>query len=86
MLDLLFLVFLSPLLGFLSLALLRDRVSENAAAVIGVGSVGLSAGLTLLIGWQFYALPAGSSHTQVLWTWMSVGGLSPDCSLDLDQL
>ena len=86
MLDLLFLVFLSPLLGFLSLALLRDRVSENAAAVIGVGSVGLSAGLTLLIGWQFYALPAGSSHTQVLWTWMSVGGFAPDFALHLDQL
>ena len=86
MLDLLFLVFLSPLLGFLSLALLRNRVSENAAAVIGVGSIGLSALLTLLIGWTFYAQPAGFSHTQLLWTWMRVDGFAPDFALHLDQL
>jgi NADH-quinone oxidoreductase subunit L len=86
MLDLLFLVFLSPLLGFLTLALLRDRVSENAAAVIGVGSIGISALLTLLIGWSFYAQPAGFAHTQLLWTWMSAGDFAPNFALRLDQL
>ena len=86
MLDLLFLVFLAPLLGFLTLALARDRVSENLAAGIGVGSVGLAAALTALLGWQFYQLPAGAAHTQLLWTWMDVGGFAPQFALRLDQL
>lgn len=84
--HLLFLVFLLPLLGFLTLALGRSRVSENAAAVIGVGSIGLSALLTAFIGWQFYQLPAGESYTQVLWTWMNVDGFAPRFALRLDQL
>ncbi|HEX4896130.1 MAG TPA: NADH-quinone oxidoreductase subunit L [Solimonas sp.] len=84
--NLLFLVFLLPLLGFVTLALARNRISENAAAVIGVGSVGGSALLTAIIGWQFYNLPAGESYTQVLWTWMSVDGFAPRFALRLDQL
>ncbi|WP_028008114.1 NADH-quinone oxidoreductase subunit L [Solimonas flava] len=84
--HLLFLVFLLPLLGFLTLALGRSRISENAAAVIGVGSIGLSALLTAFIGWQFYQLPAGEAYTQVLWTWMSVDGFAPRFALRLDQL
>src|SRR3546814_3461052 len=38
LMNLLFLVFTFPLLGFLTLALSRTRISENAAAAIGVGS------------------------------------------------
>src|SRR3546814_14523563 len=60
----LFLVFTFPLLGFLTLALSRTRISENAAAAIGVGSIGLSALLTAIIGWQFYQLPGGESYPQ----------------------
>ncbi|MGH8443861.1 MAG: NADH-quinone oxidoreductase subunit L [Solimonas sp.] len=86
MLDLLFLVFTFPLLGFITLALGRKHFSENAAAVVGVGSVGLSALLTAVIGWQFYQLPAGESFTQLLWTWMNVDGFTPRFALRLDQL
>jgi NADH-quinone oxidoreductase subunit L len=83
----LFLVFLFPLLGFLSLALLRHRVSENGAAAIGVGSIGLSALTALWIGIQFYALPSDAqSYTQELWTWMRVGEFAPTFALRLDQL
>ena len=41
--NLLYLTFIFPLVGFLLLATLRTRLSENTAAVIGVGSMGLSA-------------------------------------------
>lgn len=34
------LTFMLPLIGFLILATMRDRLSENAAAVVGVGSMG----------------------------------------------
>ncbi|WP_028081689.1 NADH-quinone oxidoreductase subunit L [Solimonas soli] len=84
--HLLFLVFLFPLLGFVTLAIGRRHFSENAAAVVGVGSIGLSALLTAFIGLQFYQLPAGASYTQLLWTWMSVDGFAPNFALRLDQL
>ncbi|HET8882502.1 MAG TPA: NADH-quinone oxidoreductase subunit L [Solimonas sp.] len=84
--NLLFLVFTFPLLGFLTLALGRTRISENAAAVIGVGTVGASALLTAIIGWQFYQLPTGASYTQLMWTWMDVDGFAPRFALRLDQL
>ena len=44
--NVLFLTLLFPLIGWFILAFSRGRLSEGAAAVIGVGSVGLSA-LTL---------------------------------------
>src|SRR3546814_11089090 len=84
--NLLFLVVTFPLLGFLTLALSRTRISENAAAAIGVGSIGLSALLTAIIGWQFYQLPGGESYTQVLWTWMNVDGFALSFELHLDPL
>ncbi|SEQ91744.1 NADH-quinone oxidoreductase subunit L [Solimonas aquatica] len=84
--HLLFLVFLLPLLGFVTLALGRTRISENGGAVIGVGSVGLAAAITGFIATQFYQLPAGESYTQVLWTWMNVDGFVPRFALRLDQL
>ncbi|MCK9192469.1 MAG: NADH-quinone oxidoreductase subunit L, partial [Nevskia sp.] len=87
MFDLLFLVFLSPLIGFVILAFGRDKISENLAAVIGVGSVGISAVLTALIDIQFLNNPpAGGAYTQLLWTWIDVGQFTPKFSLRLDGL
>ena len=85
--DFLFLTFLAPLIGFLILAFARGRISENAAAVVGVGSVGISALTTLIAGWQFLHLPAeGGAYTQVLWQWMTVGDFAPRFALRLDAL
>ncbi len=87
MFDLLYLIFLLPLLGFVTLAISRDRISENLAAVIGVGTIGGSALLSALIGWEFYTNPPdGGSYTQLLWTWMSVDGFAPTFALRVDQL
>jgi len=43
--NLLYLTFIFPLVGFLLLATLRTRLSENTAAVIGVGLA------VLLVAW-----------------------------------
>ena len=87
MLNYLPLVFVAPLLGFLVLAFSRGRISENFAAVVGVGSIGVSALTTLTVGYDFLAhLPAAGSHVQLLWTWMSVGNLDVRFSLKLDAL
>jgi NADH-quinone oxidoreductase subunit L len=83
--NLLFLTCLFPLLGFLALAFSRGRWSENLSALIGVGSIGLSALVSAWIIWQFnVAPPPGGAYTQVLWQWLSVDGFEPNFALYLD--
>ena len=55
--NLLFLTFVFPLIGFLLLSFSRGRISENLAALIGVGSIGLSAIVTAYVIWQFNVAP-----------------------------
>ncbi len=88
MLPLLWLVPAFPLAGFLVLTLLGGRrLPHGATTLIGVGSVGLSALLTLLLGAEFLiAPPANSAFVQTLWTWMSVGNLNLAVSFRLDSL
>ena len=87
MLDLLWLVPALPAAGFLVLALGGQQLPRHVAAVVGVGSVGLSAAITLLIGWTFLSSPpAGHAFTQHLWTWMATGGFRADFALHLDPL
>ncbi|HEY6609797.1 MAG TPA: NADH-quinone oxidoreductase subunit L [Pseudomonas sp.] len=85
--NLLFLTCLFPLLGWLLLAFSRGRLSENLAALIGVGSVGLSALTAAWVIWQFnVAPPPGGVYTQLLWQWMNVAGFAPNFTLYLDGL
>ncbi|MDG9780162.1 NADH-quinone oxidoreductase subunit L [Metapseudomonas otitidis] len=85
--NLLFLTFLFPLLGWFILSFSRGRLSENASAVIGVGSVGLSALTAAWVIWQFHVSPPeGGVYTQVLWQWMSVNNFAPSFTLYLDGL
>jgi len=87
MFNLLFLVFLAPFLGFVTLTFGRSRLSENAAAAIGMGAVGVSALTTLALGIEFFVHPpAGGAFTQPLWEWLDVGGFAPDFALRLDGL
>ncbi|WP_043311285.1 NADH-quinone oxidoreductase subunit L [Pseudomonas sp. ML96] len=85
--NLLFLTLLFPLLGWFLLAFSRGRLSENTAAVIGVGSVGLAALSAAWVVFQFLGnTPAGGVYTQTLWQWMNVEGLAPSFTLHLDGL
>ena len=83
----LFLTFAFPLAGFVLLAFSRGRFSENFSALIGVGSMGLSAATTALIARDFFAHPPeGGVYTQVLWTWMKIDNFAPRFALHLDGL
>ena len=85
--NLLFLTCLFPLLGFVLLAFSRGRWSENLSALIGVGSIGLSALVTAWVIWQFnVAPPQDGAYSQVLWQWLAVEGFTPSFTLYLDGL
>ncbi|QAX81780.1 NADH-quinone oxidoreductase subunit L [Candidatus Pseudomonas adelgestsugas] len=82
-----FLTFIFPLIGFLLLSFSRGRWSENISALIGVGSISLSALVATYVIWKFNVMPpAGGHYTIVLWQWMSVAGFKPDFTLYLDGL
>jgi NADH-quinone oxidoreductase subunit L len=77
LLSLLPLTFLFPLLGFVLLAFSRGRWSENLSAIIGVGSMALSALTTAVVTFTFLAQSSeAGSYSQVLWTWMQVGNFA----------
>jgi len=85
--DLLFLIPALPFAGFLILALVGRRLPKIGSAVIGVGTVGLSAVLTILIGINFImSPPQGHALTQTLWTWMQFDGYAASVSFVLDPL
>jgi NADH-quinone oxidoreductase subunit L len=81
------LICFAPLLAFVVLTFARERMPENLAAVIGVGSVGLSALLTTIVGYNFLVHPVpGGVYVESLWTWMQVGSFAPTFALKLDAL
>jgi NADH-quinone oxidoreductase subunit L len=85
--SLLWLVPALPAAGFLVLVFAGRRLSHRGVAVVGVGSVGLAALVTLLIALAFWnSPPAGDAYRQVLWTWFSVGSFHPQIALYLDAL
>jgi len=76
-----------PLASATFLILFGARLSRRVVAALGVGSIGLSALVTVLIAFSFVtAPPAGHAYTQILWTWISVGGFQPQIGFYLDAL
>jgi len=87
MLTLIWLIPALPFAGCVLLALAGSRLSRRATAAMGVGSVSLSALVSLLIMGQFLLRPpAGGAVTQTLWTWLRVGTLAPGMAFRLDPL
>jgi NADH-quinone oxidoreductase subunit L len=76
-----------PLIGFLILSLTGFRLQRTLNAVVGAGSVGISALIVLILGIQFLSSPPGSGMLSVrLWSWISAGEFAADVSLKLDSL
>jgi len=87
MLDWLWLIPTFPLAGFLILTLTAGRLPKPVVFIVAVGSVGLSALLSALLGYEFLGSPPESHfYRQILWRWISVGDLTPNIALYLDGL
>jgi NADH-quinone oxidoreductase subunit L len=86
-LSLLWLIPVLPLGSALVLALVGSRLSRKAATAVGVGSIGLSALVTIMVAVSFLsAPPSGTSYTQILWTWIDIAGFQPQIGFYLDAL
>lgn len=87
MLRLLWLVPILPFVSFLVLALLGPRLTRRTIAIIGVGSVGLSALFALLVGLDFLiSPPEDHAYSQTLWRWISIASFTPEITFRLDAL
>jgi NADH-quinone oxidoreductase subunit L len=76
-----------PLLGFLALALFGSRMPRKLVALMGSGSVGISALLTIIICMLFLiTAPAGGNLNVSLGNWISTEDLVASFGLRLDQL
>jgi NADH-quinone oxidoreductase subunit L len=83
--ELLWLIPTFPFLGALVLIIFGRQLSRSVVPVVGAGSVGLSALLTILVGIDFKSSSL-ASYRQVLWHWVEVGNFKSDCALNLDAL
>ena len=83
--DLLWLIPTLPFVGSLILIVAGGKLSKRLIPVIGSGSVGISALITLSIGFNFLTAKT-SVIDQVLWNWISVAGFTPNIAFHLDSL
>lgn len=87
MFDLLWLVPALPILGFLTLVLAGSRLSRGIQSVVGVGSVGVAAAISLVIAVYFITNPPADYHfNRTLWHWITIGNFAPTFGLYLDAL
>ena len=83
--ELLWLIPVLPLIGFLILISTQGRLGKVPVALVGAGSVGAAAAVSALAIWEFIA-SGRAEYAQGLWTWIDVGGFSPAIVLYLDGL
>lgn len=84
--SLLYLTFLAPIVGFLILSIYNDKLSENKAALVGVGAMLISALAGAYVIFDFLQLGTTTRYTHTLWTWMAVDNFEPSFTLYLDGL
>lgn len=83
MTNYLYIIPLIPLIGFLILSLFGRHLPKNAIALIGAGTVTLSAITVIAIAVGFNA---DTPLRQILWQWFTVGDLNVTISLTVDAL
>ena len=83
--ELLWLIPTLPLLGAFILIVTSGRLSKTVSAIIGCGSIGIAALITIIIGFDFLS-DSSQVFRQVLWTWMSVDSFHPAIAFHLDAL
>lgn len=84
MADLLFLIPLSPLVGFLVLFCTLGNLPRKVVAVVGIGSIAISALITVFVGKSLLGTEMPLSAE--IYTWINVGRFAPAVSFYVDGL
>src|SRR5882672_11435575 len=85
--ELLWLIPALPFTGALLLIITGGKLSRTQVSLVGAGSVGLAAVITILVGIDFLSTqPEGQSFTFVACTWMSTAGFTIDFAFHLAAL
>jgi NADH-quinone oxidoreductase subunit L len=84
MLDKIWLIPLLPFISSVLLILTAGKLPRRIIAVMGAGSIGLSALIVFSVAWQF--MQGQLSFQLSLWTWMQVGDFAPGFAFYIDQL
>jgi NADH-quinone oxidoreductase subunit L len=83
--QLLWLIPTLPFLGAFILIVFGSRLPKSIAGIIGTGTIGTAALITILVGIDF--LSSGqTSYRHVAWNWFDVAGLSTAFAFHLDAL
>ena len=80
-------IWLIPLFPFVSAVLLMvtaGRMPRKLVAILGAGSVGLSALVVLSVAMEY--MQTQTPYSLTLWVWMQVGNFAPGFSFYIDQL
>ena len=76
-----------PFAGFLVLIVSGARLRRTGVAIVGAGSIAISAAIAFLIAARFSALPPDARvFTQTLWTWVRIDDFVPAVAFRLDAL
>lgn len=87
MIELLWLIMALPFTGSLILTLAGGKLSLRSSAVVGVGSIVLSAIITIFIGFDFIQnIQTTAVYHQMIWNWIDVSSLSADIAFRLDTV
>lgn len=85
--NLLWLIPALPLAGSLLLILAGRLLPKTVIALIGAGSICLSAIICILMGLNFLNHPPTEGFiSQTLWTWIDIGNFKPEITFFLDPL
>lgn len=82
--DLIWLIPIVPLISSVALMLLGDKLPRALLAIVGSGSVGISALITLFFAVGFLNNPEVVQVTY--WTWIEVGSFAPTVAFYVDGL
>lgn len=77
---------LFPFAGFLILSFFGKKLGKNSIGIIGAGTIGISALLTVIVGSTILSDPAYETISATLWQWFDVAGFQPEIAFHVDPL
>ena len=86
MTELVYLIPLMPLISFLVLVVSLGKLPKYLVAMLGVGSIAISAFIVALLAFEYFSQINPEPYIVTIYTWMQVGSLKTDVGFYIDGL